>query len=356
MNNIQKIEENVENELLENPLFSIIIPVYNSEQFLTKCIDSLLIQRISDFELLLIDDGSTDLSGYICDEYAAKDMRIHVFHEHNQGASAARNRGLKEARGKYVNFVDSDDWVAEDYLETYMKARSDYDYDLVYTEMIREKNGDRSYMTLIEQSARSGEDLSEMIAHLLSCGEFGFTCNKSFKREIITLYSIIFNEQISLYEDALFTADYCLHISSLIVFPYKIYYYRIKDSFNHLVLNYHMYHLATRTGVGKIDILVNKLDSDLLKLEAELFCDKWKQIAILYMYLHGENISRKDRLNYLKEFRNIFDKLKYEGAIFRIISFVMKIKNDKVTDAFLCVVRLIYDLKQYCFKMFNHNV
>lgn len=356
MNNIQKIEENVENELLEKPLFSIIVPVYNNEQFLTKCIDSLLIQRISDFELLLIDDGSTDLSGYICDEYAAKDMRIHVFHAHNQGASAARNRGLKEARGKYINFVDSDDWVAEDYLETYMKARSDYDYDLVYTEMIREKNGEIFYVHLIDQSARYGEDLSEMIAHLLSCGEFGFTCNKSFKREIITSYYITFNEQISLYEDALFTADYCLHIGSLRFSPSGIYYYRIKDSFNRLILDYNMYHFATMMGIGKIDFLVNRFDSDLLKREAYLFCEKWKQIAILYMYFHGKCISRKKRLIYLNEIRNRSEKSEYFGLLGWLISFGLNLENDKMMDVFFCMIRWLYKLKKYCFKKFNSGV
>ena len=88
---------------------SIIIPIYNSEQYLGKCIDSVLKQTFTDFELLLINDGSTDSSGKICDEYALKDARVRVFHKENGGVSAARNTGIKAAKGKYVTFVDADD-------------------------------------------------------------------------------------------------------------------------------------------------------------------------------------------------------------------------------------------------------
>ena len=107
--------------------FSIIVPVYNSESFIKVCLDSILEQTYPDFELLLIDDGSTDRSGEICDKYAGKDSRIRVFHEKNEGVSASRNKGLEMASGRYVNFVDSDDWVSPDYLQSYVDARKDFD-------------------------------------------------------------------------------------------------------------------------------------------------------------------------------------------------------------------------------------
>ena len=98
-----------------NPKISIIVPVYNVEQYLPCCIDSILNQSFADFELLLIDDGSKDKSGAICDEYAAKDSRIRLFHKKNGGVSSARNIGLENARGEWLAFIDGDDEITEGY-------------------------------------------------------------------------------------------------------------------------------------------------------------------------------------------------------------------------------------------------
>lgn len=98
-------------------MISVIVPVYNVEPYLRKCIDSILAQTYRDFELILIDDGSPDNCGAICDEYAAQDSRIRVIHQGNCGVSVARNTGLDAAKGEYVSFVDSDDWIDNEYLE-----------------------------------------------------------------------------------------------------------------------------------------------------------------------------------------------------------------------------------------------
>ena len=97
------------------PEISVIVPAYNTKQYLPRCIDSILSQSFSNFELPLIDDGSTDGGGKICDAYAEKDSRIRVFHKENGGASSARNLGLDKARGEWITFVDSDDFVEKDY-------------------------------------------------------------------------------------------------------------------------------------------------------------------------------------------------------------------------------------------------
>lgn len=102
-----KESENRDNQ----PKISVIVPVYNVEKYLRRCIDSILAQTFTDFEVLLIDDGSTDTSGKICDEYAEKDNRVRVFHKKNGGVSSARNKGLDNARGEWICFVDADDWL-----------------------------------------------------------------------------------------------------------------------------------------------------------------------------------------------------------------------------------------------------
>lgn len=111
-----------------NPKISIIVPVYNVEQYLPRCIDSILNQSFADFELLLIDDGSKDKSGAICDEYTAKDSRIRVFHKENGGVSSARNLGLDNSKGDYITFVDADDYL----LPNTIKSKTiDGNYDLI---------------------------------------------------------------------------------------------------------------------------------------------------------------------------------------------------------------------------------
>ena len=117
---------NTETSDMHIPQISVIVPVYNVEPYIRKCIDSLLNQTFRDFELLLVDDGSTDRSGAICDEYVQMDARVRVFHTPNQGVSAARNWGLDQALGGWITFVDSDDWVES---ECYASAVKEFDRD-----------------------------------------------------------------------------------------------------------------------------------------------------------------------------------------------------------------------------------
>ena len=108
------------------PKVSIIVPVYNTEKYLARCIDSILAQTFTDFELILVNDGSKDNSGKICDEYAQKDSRIVVIHKENGGVSSARNKGIDVAQGEWISFVDSDDWISSDFLSSFT-----YDADLM---------------------------------------------------------------------------------------------------------------------------------------------------------------------------------------------------------------------------------
>lgn len=116
---------------MENPKISVIVPVYDAEKYLHRCVDSILAQTFKDFELLLIDDGSKDRSGEICDEYARKDERVRVWHKENGGISATREFGLQQAKGIYIQFVDSDDWIAENMLQIMFEEAERKKYDIV---------------------------------------------------------------------------------------------------------------------------------------------------------------------------------------------------------------------------------
>lgn len=131
--------------MLEKPKVSVIVPVYKAEAYLYRCVDSLLVQTFTNFEILLIDDGSPDRSGEICDEYARKDTRVRVFHKENGGVSSARNLGLKYAQGEWIAFVDSDDWVESDFLEVFRILS--VDVDMIHCGLQLEQNRKSLFVT-----------------------------------------------------------------------------------------------------------------------------------------------------------------------------------------------------------------
>lgn len=128
---------------IKNPVLSIIVPVYNEEKYLKRCIDSILNQKFSNYELILINDGSTDGSGDICDEYQLADNRVRVIHKENGGLSSARNYGLQIAVGKYIGFVDSDDWITADMYSFLIETAIDSEADIVASSYILTKGEER---------------------------------------------------------------------------------------------------------------------------------------------------------------------------------------------------------------------
>ncbi|MGL4652160.1 glycosyltransferase family 2 protein [Cetobacterium sp.] len=167
---------------MKNPEITIIVPVYNVENYLKKCIDSILGQTFKDFELILINDGSTDKSGDICNSYKNIDSRIKVIHKENGGQSSARNLGLNIARGNYIGFVDSDDWIDSDMYECLYKMITKYQSDIgiiginfIYSNRIRKS---KDYKTVV---INSKEAIYELIKHEL----FGnYFWSKLFKKEL----------------------------------------------------------------------------------------------------------------------------------------------------------------------------
>lgn len=128
-------------KLDEKPLICVIVPVYNTEPYLRKCLDSIIVQTYENLEILIIDDGSTDKSGRICDEYT-KDARVKVFHTENRGLSAARNKGLDEANGDWIGFVDSDDWIDPDMYEILLQIAKKTGADIVECGVYEEYPGE----------------------------------------------------------------------------------------------------------------------------------------------------------------------------------------------------------------------
>lgn len=165
------------------PNISIIVPIYNVEPYLRRCVESLLKQSYADFEMILVDDGSPDNCGAICDEYAAMDHRVQVIHKPNGGLSDARNAGLAIARGEYIAFVDSDDWVAEDYLERLRFALSETGADICECDVIKTSGEETSS----EQGTPVAYETEGALTQLINDGVFRqHVWNKLYRREVIS--------------------------------------------------------------------------------------------------------------------------------------------------------------------------
>ena len=209
-------------------LVSVIIPVYNSEQYLRACIDSVLEQSYTDFELLLINDGSTDSSGKICDEYALKDARVKVFHKENKGVSSARNLGIHEAEGEWLCFVDSDDVLEENYLTALVKSSVDSKADFIAQGFKKFGNG-------IEKNMHLGVGLFSAydfrtLFQIKKIQNFGFPFSKLFKGEIIKKHHISFPISFSIAEDLAFMLMYLSKIQTIQLDAVHHYLYRQVDN------------------------------------------------------------------------------------------------------------------------------
>lgn len=207
------------------PNISVIVPIYNSEKAIAQCLNSILSQTYSDFELLLINDGSTDSCPQICNEYARKDNRIRVIHKLNQGVSAARNDGIAAAHGTYIAFVDSDDYVSNDFLSVLLEGTSD-DFDLICATKTN-IYGDRH---LPEKKTAFELDLTQKIgSYYNKLADFTSPCMKLFKRSIIMDYNIRFNPAIHYGEDSAFLYEYLFYCKRIKQISDCVYFYRIYD-------------------------------------------------------------------------------------------------------------------------------
>jgi glycosyltransferase involved in cell wall biosynthesis len=203
------------------PELSIIVPVYKVEKYLPKCIESILAQTFTDFELILIDDGSPDRCGKICDEYAAEDSRIVVIHQKNQGVSAARNAGLDIAKGSYIGFVDSDDWIAPEMYQILYSTITAKHCDLVVCGSIQ-RSEDGAFLVRDFQSEGSytrEQLLKAMYSVPNPLG--GVLWNKLFRAEIVG--KLRFREDLRNCEDGLFLTESMFATDSGIKIPDALY-------------------------------------------------------------------------------------------------------------------------------------
>lgn len=208
---------------MNNPLISIIVPVYNGEKYLRTCLDSILSQTYKNWEAILVDDGSKDNSGKICDEYANKDSRFKVIHKENGGVSSARNIGIEQSRGKWITFVDADDMIICDFI----KSASEYFFveEIGAITVSSERITDTGEKLPFNQFGNSRILISDFIRkmkHFVSWGYF-------LKLSMIMEHNLRFNCSLIMSEDALFLMQYFSNISLIQMLSADSYFYRINS-------------------------------------------------------------------------------------------------------------------------------
>lgn len=222
-------------DVKDEVLVSIIVPIYNVENYLEKCVDSIVAQTYKNLQILLIDDGSKDLSGYICDNLAQKDRRIEVFHKENEGLGLTRNYGLKHAFGKYVMFLDSDDYIDINTVKVMTTVAEEENAELVISGFIKITDDKKIlYREVYKKEIFVGktvknELLPRMIGSLpyIKDSIFTMACGKLYRLESIVRNNILFPSERNIQsEDLAFQLDFIPGIVKAVVLEEQFYYYR----------------------------------------------------------------------------------------------------------------------------------
>lgn len=217
------------------PEVSVIVPVYGVGRYIEKCIQSVIHQSFSDWELILVDDGSTDNSGEICDRYAEMHDRIKTIHTENKGVSHARNTGLRGATGKFIVFIDGDDWVEATYLESMVNHAGD-GRTIVYGNVVNDYSDGRASAIVFDYKDGETVSLDHEVEKLIQYKilENGFPIAKLFDREVISQNGLRFDENLSYHEDHLFVLNYLKHVDRVVLSSCADYHYEHRSGVSSL--------------------------------------------------------------------------------------------------------------------------
>lgn len=215
---------------MPSPLVSLIVPVYNVAPYLENCLDSIKAQTYREFEVLLVNDGSKDASPDICRTYICADSRFRLIDKPNSGVSDSRNKALDQAHGKYIQFLDADDWLTPDAIETLVHAAESTGADLVLAHFYR-VSGDRMARRghIKKQQVLTRQEFAEEMMKAPANYYYGVLWNKLYRRSIIEANHLRFPADVSWCEDFLFNLNYIEHTRLVTAVPRPIYYYRKRE-------------------------------------------------------------------------------------------------------------------------------
>ena len=306
---------------------SIIIPIYNSEKYLNKCLDSILNQTYENLDIILVNDGSIDNSKTICDEYLKIDRRINVIHKENGGAASARNIGIKSAVGDYIMFVDSDDYISTSMVEIMVSSIEDKNSDLAVCGFNIIKNRTMESITYENGFYDTKEEMARFFS--LLNGRTNSVCNKIYRKTII---KYPFDEKLVVGEDLIFNLECFSSCKSVVVIENKLYFYRRANSNslsqssheNFFQINIYLYQKLNRYLIDAIDKKYNSYQVDMYY---------FKNLIIVINDII--NYSPKTLNNKIKEIKNIWKNEQSISIIFntkeipakyKVIRFLIKYK------------------------------
>ena len=293
------------------PLISVIVPIYNVEKYLKKCIDSIMGQTYKNLEIILVDDGSPDGCPEICDNYAETDSRIKVIHKENGGVSNARNVGIEGSVGEYICFVDSDDWIERDYIS-------------VFIERVKKDNTDGAVSNLFFRGFKRTATLNvnddililnaikEEQKSLFFSGTFNTPWNKIFKSAVIKENNIKFRENCHFAEDTIFFFDYLRFVKSISIIAKPIYNYNITASVatNKFWPDMEMY-MDQKLESQLLFLSNNSSDEDVKKWLGTRFA--WQTINLIVSKNYLWHLKTNDAYEVLKRMRKKY--FEYIGGI-----------------------------------------
>lgn len=309
------------------PEVSIIMPVYNKDKYLRNSIESVLKQTYQDYELIVINDGSTDGSSRIMKDYAAMDSRIHIINQDNSGVSCARNAGLSHASGKWIQFLDGDDQICPDYLETAVAYGNDNQLDIVFTSFVKiDENGKIiDSIQVKEEGIKKGSDLpDDFMKYQYENGFFGFPSNKIFKRCLIDQTNARFVAGLKLAEDLDFFVQLYYGVRNYAFIKCCSYKYLLTES------NYSNEQNIDYFSQMKIQFRIRKwlMDSQKYEEYKEIINEKISGYAGIYIFDCSEknraiNPAVK-RLYDCAELKNILNEKNIDGAVGKIVFLLRK--------------------------------
>lgn len=307
-------------------LISIIIPVYNVEKYLSECLDSVITQTYENLEILLIDDGSTDGSGKICDEYAQKDARIKVIHKENGGVSSARNMGLDLAQGEYIAFIDSDDRVKREYIQKLYEKVKIENAEVCLCHFSHFVGGETKKIAEplpkhLNIDLDKKETLNFFYKYLSCRGISGSPCRSLYKKEIVENYR--FSCEVVRAEDLLFNLEVLVNCKRIVSINEWLYEYRMNEdsqthSYNYDLLNNYLY---VHKSIFNIFIrFKDKKINNRLKIYFSLLC--------LLCYINELKGKRKCKIG-KEKFKKKINKIR-TSELYQYFTFQNGIKIDRL--------------------------
>ncbi len=244
------------------PHISVILPVYNAEKTLPKCIESILNQDFFDFELIIINDGSNDSSLSICKNYGTQDNRIKIISKSNNGVSSARNLAIENARGKYICFLDADDCVENEYLSAFFRSNKDPDKEVVIQSFFENNSTESRIKCIFSDNQYDLKNFTHAFFQLRILS-YGYPFAKLYQTDIINKYNLRFDTHINFIEDLLFFLNYLQYMKSLRTVAEAHYHYTIHSSYLSLSYSHNSYESEIKAYYSEkeiLEILTEKFD------------------------------------------------------------------------------------------------